>query len=125
MKYSKEHKSYEKFQHKRTLVCGGRAYWNEELVFEVLNNLCPEFLIQGGSAGADNLARKWAKEQGCPQAIVPAYWSLYGSSAGPRRNAWMITYLAPQIVVAFPGEAGTMDMIRKAVAANLPILEVS
>jgi hypothetical protein len=37
----------------------------------------------------------------------------------------MIAYLAPQIVVAFPGEVGTMDMVRKAVAANLPILEVS
>lgn len=66
------------------------------------------------------LADDWAILRGCPVARVPAHWDFYSNSAGPRRNGWMLE-LQPDLVVAFPGQAGTRNMISQAQEKNIPV----
>ena len=53
----------------------------------------------------------------------PADWKQYGRGAGPIRNREMLQYSEPDIVVAFPGGAGTADMIRAARTAGYPVVQ--
>lgn len=113
----------------RVLVCGGRKYWNEEAVFSTLHGLAEKHgwltVIQGGADGADLLAREWA--QLCYHGLVTvrADWAAHGRAAGPIRNQQMLDSAKPDLVVAFPGGNGTADMVRRARAAGVPVLEIA
>lgn len=107
----------------RVLVCGGREYTDREYVFFVLDSLKIDAIIQGGANGADFCARCWAKIRGVSCIDVEANWRLHGKSAGPIRNAEMLTH-KPDYVLAFPGGRGTQNMIDLAKAAGLRIIEV-
>jgi hypothetical protein len=56
--------------------------------------------------------------------MFPAQWDRYGEAAGPIRNAWMLEFGKPDLVVAFPGGRGTADMISKARKAGIEVCEV-
>lgn len=109
------------------LVCGGRHYSDYAEVDGVLNAVDAvesiDLVLQGGAAGADNVAALWAVMRGVHVATVEALWSLHGPAAGPMRNAKMLL-LRPDVVVAFPGGRGTADMVRKARAAGVRVVEV-
>ena len=49
-----------------------------------------------------------------PVSDLYAQWTKYGKSAGPIRNAEMLRFGKPQLVVAFPGGDGTENMIGQA-----------
>lgn len=106
----------------RVLVCGGRKYDNGVSLYGVLGRLHREhniaLVINGGAPGADSLASKWAKANGVPCQTHHAKWDRYGRRAGPIRNALMLDQ-NPDIVIAFPGGAGTADMVRRAQAAGV------
>jgi hypothetical protein len=115
----------------RLLVCGGRDYSDRERLFRILDaamrGLTFEVLIHGGATGADALAADWAKARGVkplPFPISKADWDRYGKGAGPRRNEKMLREGAPTLVIAFPGKDGTADMVRRAKAAGLRVVEV-
>lgn len=102
-------------------------------------------IITGGASGADQGAECWARKRGIPYRGYPAPWETHGEwcrcpiieldrcgAAGPWRNGEMLRLEhAPdkgrQIahVVAFPGSRGTADMVRRARAAGIDVLEVS
>lgn len=137
------------------LVCGGRLWgeqyvdgterpeWKDErdLVFRTLDVLHHDVkihaVIHGAARGADSCANEWAEKNAAqPDAVLcwryPADWSKYGRSAGPRRNAEMLSILkaerhdgADVFVVAFPGGRGTADMIKRAREAKIRIIEVA
>lgn len=114
---------------KKVLVCGGRHFTDTFKVFEVLDRIMNEyedtvFVIQGGATGADQRAKEWAELRGMPCAEVKALWKFYDKSAGPRRNEWMLA-LGPDLVVAFPGNAGTRNMISKAEEHGYPVHRVT
>jgi len=117
--------------HMRTvLVCGGRAYADRENLTAVLDRLredCPTLrLMHGGGFGADALAGAWAALRGVPCDVYPADWSK-GRRAGPMRNERMLARLRGEtapLVVAFPGGRGTEDMVRRARAAGITVVEV-
>ncbi len=115
----------------RILVCGGRDYHDRQHLFFVLDTICayygarPSLLIAGAAAGADTLAVQWASSRDVLFAEVEAEWDLYGSLAGPVRNAKMLRIGRPTLVIAFPGGAGTKDMIAKSRAAAVPVLEIT
>lgn len=139
----------------RVLVCGGRDYgrvpygiksgtpaWDDALRMvnrerDLLNaTLCglepePTLIIHGGAFGTDESTSKWAQKNGIPILEFKANWRPYPDSrkidrsAGPRRNARMIAEGKPDLVVAFPGGKGTADMVAKARAAGIRIVEVS
>lgn len=100
------------------LVCGSRDFANRPLVVEVVDSFDPaSIVITGGARGVDKWAALAASSNGLHNAIVPALWSRYGRSAGPKRNAAMLR-LRPDIVVAFwdgksRGTRGMIDLARQ------------
>lgn len=111
----------------RILVTGGRAYANRTRLYKVLDaaveRLDLGFLIQGGATGADALAKEWANDRTVLCAEYAADWSQ-GPSAGPRRNALMLSEGRPDIVIAFSGGTGTADMVRRAREAGVRVIEI-
>lgn len=116
----------------RVLVCGGRDYDDRRVVARALSpyktpiNSKPEHVIICGLApGADTLALEWGRVFGVPVVGFSADWKANGRAAGPMRNAKMIEEGKPDIVIAFPGGRGTADMVRRARAALIRVIEVA
>lgn len=116
----------------KVLVCGGRRFTNAPLLSSIMDALHAErrisVLIHGDATGADHLAHNWAQCYGVSVRPFPARWRKDGSidlSAGPRRNSQMLAEGKPDVVVAFPGGRGTADMVRRAKAAGIEVIEVT
>lgn len=113
----------------RVLVCGGRDYHDDVRVWAVLDKLHVEAgidrIIQGGARGADSLASDWADQSNVPQDQYDADWEAFGSMAGPMRNKAMLDEGKPDLVIAFPGGAGTRNMIRQARKAGVEVIEIA
>ena len=127
----------------RVLVCGGRSYADKTRVCITLDKLCVDRslsgekdergnwmptgirIIHGGASGADALADDWAVVNWVPQDIFCAQWERDGRAAGPIRNQRMIDEGKPDLVVAFPGGRGTADMVRRARAAGIEVMEIA
>ena len=112
----------------RVLVCGGRDYTDRWRVFDVLDGRHAEtpisVVIEGGALGADRSAYVWGYERNIVVETYPADWVNHGRSAGPIRNALMLTEGKPDLVIAFPGGRGTANMVSKARAAGVPVIEI-
>lgn len=131
----------------RVLICGGRTFGHyvghepqevlqralaQELFFNVTLNglLLPDIgesssMLAGGARGADTLARKWAEYWNIPFTEYPADWKTHGKSAGSIRNQRMLFEGQPDLVIAFPGGAGTEDMVRKAKRAGVSVKRIT
>ena len=106
------------------LVCGGRTYRNHRHVSKILGAIDGiSLVIQGGADGADACARAWAAEQGIPCRTYEAGWTAYGRAAGPIRNQRMLDEGRPDLVVAFPGARGTLDMVQRAINAGVRVID--
>jgi len=110
----------------RVLVCGGRDYSSYNKVKKVLSELrpAPTLIIHGGARGADNLADKWAFENGIEREVYKADWDKHDRRAGPIRNSQMLKEGKPDLVIAFPGGIGTADMVNKSLRANVKVLQI-
>lgn len=108
----------------RVLVCGGRDYADAQNVAKTLATYPIGALIQGGAAGADRLAKLWAMKHNVPLSEFKADWLKNGKAAGPIRNQRMLDEGKPDLVIAFPGGRGTADMVRRAKAAGIRVIEV-
>ena len=108
----------------RVVVTGGRNYHNKANVYYWLNLYEPKMVLQGECpTGADKAARDWAKEMGVAPVGILANWPYYGSPAGPIRNGWLLD-LNPTLVIAFPGNSGTADMVRQAKSRGVQVIDV-
>jgi hypothetical protein len=108
----------------KVLVCGGRSYLDHKRVFAVLDELKPKHVVHGGASGADRCANDWALVRGVRRSIYPADWTRHGKAAGPKRNQLMLDKEKPDLVVAFPGGRGTADMVNRARAAGVRLMEI-
>jgi len=108
----------------RVLVTGGRDLTDRKLVFSALNELEPRplLVIAGGATGTDTLAEMWCNMSGIPLCVFPALWSSHGRAAGPYRNQWMLDFGQPDLIVAFPGNKGTADMVKRGKKAGVDIV---
>ena len=112
----------------RVLVTGGR-FWNLlPETFRFLDHIHEEvgisLLIHGSADGADTLCAKWAEERGVPVLSFPVTrddWNSKGRAAGSLRNQQMLDEGHPDVLVAFPGESGTRDMVQRATSRGLEI----
>ena len=106
-------------------VTGGRDYRRREHVFQTLDSVRTHFgvtsVVQGGAKGADLLCAAWAIDRGIPVFAVAANWDEDEKAAGPIRNAFMLDYFCPALLVAFPGGRGTGSMIKLATARGVPV----
>lgn len=114
----------------RVLVTGGRNYKNVSAVDAALDILLSQYgealvIIEGGCpTGADRLARLWAKLNHVELITEKADWDKHGTAAGPIRNSKMVTEYQPSVVLAFPGNDGTADCVRKAERAGIRVIKV-
>lgn len=125
----------------RVLVCGGRDFRAAIWLYDVLDDIHAKtpisLIIEGGQrtyetergkrvivGGADYWAMLWATGRRVENIRVDAKWAELGDRAGPIRNQAMIDEHRPDLVVAFPGGAGTADMVRKARAAGIRVMEI-
>jgi hypothetical protein len=94
---------------------GGRTSWMLEttVLYDDLT------IVQGGANGADKAAEQWGVRHAGGVRTYPADWDKHGKSAGSIRNQLMLFDTQPHIVLAFPGGAGTADMVRKAERAGV------
>ena len=109
-------------------MCGGRAYADSAKVFGMLDELhwrdpITE-IIQGGAAGADAIARDWAQERCVLVRTITGGRKESGKSSWSKGNQQMLDEGNPDFVVAFPGVRRTADMVRRAKAAEVLVIEV-
>lgn len=109
----------------RVLVCGGRNFYDAPLLHKILSEYPIAVVIEGGASGADTGAKSYAMLKGLKLETYHADWEKHGRAAGPIRNQRMLDEGKPDLVVAFPGGRGTADMVRKARAAGVDVIEVS
>ena len=111
------------------LVCGGRSYSDLKRLYAVLNAIHAATpitrLVHGSASGADLLAAQWARENRVTEIGCPAEWQRFGRSAGPIRNEQMLIDHKPDLVVAFPGGAGTRSMIGLAREAGVEVRQIA
>jgi hypothetical protein len=108
------------------LVTGGRNFRDQGLFNFTMQCLVdyrgtPSLIIHGGATGADAMANSWAIKNNIQVRRVKANWIKHGLAAGPIRNQEMIDVWKPSLVIAFPGQMGTLDMTRRAKAAGIEI----
>lgn len=109
----------------RVLVCGGRNYSDRKRVANELCALAPSVVIHGGAPGADSIANEWTYVHRVKREVYKPDWARHGKAAGPIRNAKMLSKSNPDLVLAFPGGTGTADMVRKAKAAGVRVIEIA
>ncbi len=82
----------------------------------------PLIFVHGGAPGCDLLVEDIAPEFRATIERHEAEWKRYGSAAGPRRNAVMVTAGA-DVCLAFPctQSRGTWDCVRRAAEAGIPV----
>lgn len=110
----------------KVLVCGGRDYTDRIRVYAKLGELRAKglsYIIHGGARGVDEFAGDWGHGFLVPVRVFHADWERHGKRAGPIRNQQMIDEGRPDLVVAFPGGAGTADMVRRARKAGIDVIE--
>lgn len=113
---------------KRVCVTGGRNFsdWNfVKRTLNALHELSPiTCIIHGAAPGADSLAESWATERMIGCDTFRADWDKHGRKAGPLRNLEMLTRGKPDLVVAFPGGAGTAHCVRTAKTLKIDVIEL-
>ncbi len=107
----------------KILVCGGRTYRDRVHVFTTLDSFEIDHVVCGGAFGVDAIAEDWARQRCVPVTVYMADWERYGRKAGPLRNRAMLTE-KPTAVIAFPGGAGTANMIAQAEAAGINVIRI-
>lgn len=113
----------------RVIVCGGRDFNERDFIHNTLCDLDAQHgpfdvIVHGAATGADNEGMIWAQTMGRRQLPMVADWHRHGRAAGPIRNQRMIDDGKPDLVVAFPGGKGTADMVKRAKAAGIKVIEV-
>jgi hypothetical protein len=100
-----------------------RQFVNDKLT-EISNTRGPiTEVVEGGADGADTCAFWWCLMHKIKCTTVRADWDTHGKKAGPIRNSAMLLH-EPVLVIAFPGEVGTADMVAKAKKAGIEVIEL-
>lgn len=112
------------------IVCGGRNFRNNDLVFRAMNTIHRNFeitaLVHGDAKGADAVADIWASWHPTMGRFPrPADWDTHGKRAGPIRNSEMITEFDPDLIIAFPGGSGTENMKQLGRQHDIMVIEVN
>lgn len=113
----------------KVLVTGGRDYRDGARLsaeLHAIHRATPiTRLVDGSAPGADQLAHVWACMNDIDSVRYPAEWAAFGKMAGSIRNQQMLDEERPDLVVAFPGNDGTRDMIMRAVQAGIEVRHIA
>ena len=114
----------------KILVTGGRDFNNRMEVNSVLCEYRAKYgsknliIIEGAAKGADKLAHLFVIANNIENWRFPADWKKYPKSAGPIRNKQMLDEGQPNLVIAFPGGAGTQNMIQQSEARGIEVRKI-
>ena len=104
-------------------LADARPVWKAIARFVELHGDITE-VVSGGAAGADRIGEAYARHWDLPLSLFPADWAV-GRKAGPDRNEAMAKYAAGGgCIVVHTGGRGSADMIRRARAHDLKLVEV-
>ena len=110
----------------KTIIAGGRDYNLTPEDYALLDKLLIELpiteVVSGCARGADACGETWAVTRKIPVKPFPADWDKHSRAAGPVRNSEMAEYA--EACVLFPGGRGTGDMLKKATAKGLKIIDL-
>lgn len=109
----------------KVIVAGGRNFLpsEEDKIFlsEKLTELNCTEVVYGECRGADMFGKEVADSMGIPTTPFPANWTVFGDAAGPIRNEEMAKYA--DAVILFPGNEGTLSMLKLAKKYGLKIIK--
>lgn len=114
------------------LVCGGRKFGLQLDEYRFISNMLSLYfeeheitrLVTGMASGVDKVADDWAQAHGMEVGQYPISekeWQRYGRAAGPKRNQRMFDEENIDLVIAFPGGAGTRDTVHRALVLGVPV----
>lgn len=110
----------------KLLVSGGRDYKNKAQVKAVLGEIHRTIgiseIIEGGALGLDTLCAIYGYTNCITVRTEEADWDRYNRAAGSIRNQAMLDKYQPDVLLAFSGNKGTSDMVRRAAKYGIPIL---
>lgn len=115
----RDYRTAEEWPPLKAIICGGRDYGDWYQLSRELSRVKPTDICVGSDRGADGLAIQWAQDKRASYRVMFADWTRYGRAAGPIRNERMLTEHKPDIVIAFPGGAGTRNMVALARRAGV------
>ena len=111
----------------KVLVCGGRDYADRQPLSDALSRLRVErgiaVLIAGGARGAERLPRSGRRPAVSNASCIMRIGQYRKGRRADPKSA-MLDDGRPTLVVAFPGGGGTADMVRRARAAGIEVVEI-
>ncbi len=113
-------------------VTGGREYSDKREVFRCLDAIhsrLPVTLMVHGdcNTGIDPIAISWCLQRGIEHTKDKwrAYWNvLKRASVYPITNGAMLRVEKPDLVLAFPGEHRTKDLLKQAIELGIKVMTV-
>lgn len=116
----------------KVIIAGGRDFADWQVFADTMYRVREAGIVIsevfcGCAPGADTMGEHWAGvllRDPIPVRRFPADWDRYRAGAGPIRNQVMVDAGADGLI-AFPGGAGTADMVRRAVAGGLWVWAVA
>jgi hypothetical protein len=118
----------------KILICGGRNFNDFKFMLESVDKILTEkyeqnwptkvSFIHGGAKGADSLAGLLAEGLSISCQVFMADWNQYGKQAGYIRNKQMLDEGKPDLIIAFPGGAGTNMMCNISTKANVEVIRL-
>ena len=99
---------------KKVVIAGGRDFDNFEAMQKILDLIkweSDDVIVSGTARGADTLGEKYANLKGINVIRFPAQWSMYGRSAGFKRNEEMAKFCTHGIVFWDGKSKGSEHMI--------------
>ena len=114
------------------LIAGSRDFEGVRTFRRVMDDVTAPYratdeivIVEGGAAGADTLAREYAKNRGLKWTEIKPNWKQYGRAAGPKRNDEMVRLVAEhegEAVFFWNGESkGTAQCIKSARKSGLKV----
>lgn len=109
------------------IIAGCRDFTDRAFIYEGIDAFIeeygkPDYIIEGGARGVDRMAYYYAKDNGIPVKVFPAYWDKYGKSAGPIRNEEMAKH-GTHLLAFWDGKSrGTKNMIEMAKLYGLTVI---
>ncbi len=113
----------------KVAITGSRQFKNYELFKKIMEQYAIDatHIISGGAKGADQLAERYAKENGLLLTVIRPDYQSYSSKYAPLQRNGKIVQQA-DLVLAFYANGkrsgGTFDAAKKAIAAGKRLIEV-
>ena len=104
----------------KVLISGSRTVNDAQRVSNAISFISTlgniEAIIHGGcTTGVDDICARICKGLGLNTEVYPAIWSLYGKSAGPRRNRKMVAIADVVIIIPDYADLSLMSKGTKSV----------